>query len=237
MKKRLLGALQFLTVIPIGGNAAAPGESAVFFPVTGALLGASAGALLWTFGGGSLGALLALTYLITVTGCLHEDGLADIADAVRAGRSQEKIFAILKDSRIGTYGAVALIVSIIARWQALALCRINPIYGMAAALGLSRTALVILAATTQPVGIGLGRSFASNISRAALLAAVGQSMVIAFTTGRQGIAMLLATSAVIALARIWFLRRLGGVNGDCLGATCQVVETVNLLLLTWRPSF
>jgi adenosylcobinamide-GDP ribazoletransferase len=238
MKKRLLGALQFLTIIPIGGNAAAPGESAVFFPVTGALLGASAGALLWTFGGGSLAALLALIYLITVTGCLHEDGLADIADAVRAGRSQEKIFAILKDSRIGTYGAVALILSIIARWQALALCRINPIYGMAAALGLSRTALVILAATTQPVGIGLGRSFTSTISRAALLAAVGQSMAIAFATGWcQGIAMLLATSAVIALARIWFLRRLGGVNGDCLGATCQVVETINLLLLTWRPSF
>ena len=54
-----------------------------------------------------------------ISGVLHEDGLADVADAMRAGRTREQMLAILKDSRIGTYGAVAIVLSIVARWQAL----------------------------------------------------------------------------------------------------------------------
>src|SRR4051794_34735753 len=135
MINRLLAAMQFLTVFPIARNTAAPSQAAVFFPLTGALLGASAGAI---FSGSriwfhpSMAALLSLAWLVIITGCLHEDGLADVADAFRAGRSREKILLILKDSRIGTYGAVALIVTFLIRWQALAGIRTNPLYGLMA---------------------------------------------------------------------------------------------------------
>src|ERR1700726_133900 len=98
MKNRLLGSLQFLTVLPLGGQTASPGESALFFPMVGALLGASTGALFagaLTVLGRSLSALIALAWLAAITGCLHEDGLADVADAVRAGRTREKIMLIL----------------------------------------------------------------------------------------------------------------------------------------------
>ena len=54
-----------------------------------------------------------------ISGVLHEDGLADVADAVRAGRTRERVLAILKDSRIGTFGAIAILLSVLARWQAL----------------------------------------------------------------------------------------------------------------------
>ena len=67
----------------------------------------------------SIAALLALGLVILVTGALHEDGLADMFDAFRAGRSPEKIQAILKDSRIGVYGAVALTMTLLLRWQAI----------------------------------------------------------------------------------------------------------------------
>ena len=241
MIARLLGALQFLTVWPVHTTTASPGESAIFFPVIGVLLGASAGGVLLVANhamGESIASLLAIAWLAMVTGCLHEDGLADVADAVRVGRSREKILSILKDSRIGTYGAVALIVSIALRWQSLAVCRINPAYALVASVGLSRSALVLLGGTTSPFGGGLGSSFAASISRTALVAAALQAAVISLPAGwRYAAAMLLADAAVVLVARLWFLRRLGGINGDCLGATGQAVETINLLILACRLSF
>ncbi len=228
------GAVQFLTVLPVGGGAAA----AVFFPFVGVLLGASAGGVVLLGGGGSLAALLALAYLMMVTGCLHEDGLADVADAVRAGRSREKIMLILKDSRIGTYGGLALIMSVLIRWQALALCRVNPVYGLVAALALSRASLVVLAGIAPSVGGGLGQAFATGISRLVVVGVVAQAVAVAFVAGwRNAVVMVGCSAVVILVARGWFVRRLGGVNGDCLGATCQAVETVNLVILTWQPSF
>jgi adenosylcobinamide-GDP ribazoletransferase len=242
--KRLLGALQFLTVAPIHELTASPGESAVFFPIVGALLGVSGGAVLWLASatlGRSLGALLALAWLMAATGCLHEDGLADVADAVRAGRTREKMLEILKDSRIGTYGAVALIVSIAVRWQALAQTRVNPVAGLVAALALSRASLVGLAATAPPAGTGMGRAFAADCSSTALSLVAVQTIALLglcsiFMDWRYTLEMLAASVVTTLVARVYFLRRLGGVNGDCLGATCQVVEAVNLVILAWQPS-
>ena len=241
MTQRFLGALQFLTVWPVHGKTAPPGESAIFFPLIGALLGASAGGIMFLCSHvftKPLAAMLAIAWLIAVTGCLHEDGLADVADAIRSGRTREKMMLILKDSRIGTYGSVVLIVSILLRWQALAQCRINPFYVLTAVVVLSRATLVVLAATTTPAGDGLGRAFHSGISRWALSANVAQSLAIGFLIGwRNAIALLFASGMVILLARRWFSQRLGGVNGDCLGAACQTAETINLLILAWQPSF
>jgi adenosylcobinamide-GDP ribazoletransferase len=240
MTKRFLAALQFLTVLPVPGSTAAPGQAAVFFPLAGALLGASAGAvvLLAKAGWGQpLAALLALAWLLLATGCLHEDGLADVADAVRAGRSREKIQLILKDSRVGTYGALALIASVLLRWQALAQWSVNPVYGLAAALALSRASLVMLAGIAPPAGAGLGKAFAADISKSVLAAVIVQAALLTLMTGwRYALLLMPASAIVVGLARMWFLRRLGGVNGDCLGATCQAVETVSLVILAWRHS-
>ncbi len=242
MRIRLLGALQFLTVFPVRGLTAAPGYSAIFFPLVGGLLGASAGLLLLACHealGTTFAALIALIYLVVVTGCLHEDGLADVADAFRVGRSRDKIMLILKDSRIGTYGGLALISSVLIRWQALGATRLNPVFGLAAALALSRTALVLLGYFAAPVGAGLGRTFAAGLSRGSMLAALVQAVVISLllTGWEYGIAMTISTLVIVFLARAWFTARIGGVNGDCLGATCQLVEACNLLVLVWRPSF
>ncbi|MDQ6700432.1 MAG: adenosylcobinamide-GDP ribazoletransferase [Acidobacteriota bacterium] len=238
--RRFLGAVQFLTLLPIARSTASPGEAAPFFPLIGALIGAAAGAVLRIARialGQSIAALVAILFLIAITGGLHEDGLADVADAFRAGRTRDKIMLILKDSRIGSYGALALIVSITIRWQALANSKANIVLGLAAALALSRTSLVIVAAISPPAGEGLGLAFARSLSRKIAMIAGAEGTIIALACGwRIGAAMALASLAVTFLARAYFVRRLGGVNGDCLGATCQIVETVNLLLLAWRPS-
>src|SRR5262245_60497906 len=102
---RLFAAIQFLTVIPAPAGGP-PAPAAIFFPLVGATLGLAAGAIrLYAPLPPAIAALLALVFLVAVTGALHEDGLADVADAFRAGRSPERILAILKDSRIGVYGA------------------------------------------------------------------------------------------------------------------------------------
>lgn len=242
---RFLGALQFLTVLPIRRITASPAESALFFPVVGALLGALAAAVLYAAKaplGESIAALLAIAVLPLVTGGLHEDGLADAADAFRAGRSREKIFAILKDSRIGTYGALALIVSLLLRWQALLHFNKYPFAGLAGALALSRACMVLLGAIAPPAGDGLGALFAGRILRRAAWAVAFEAMLSAILIGwligwTPAVAIIVVDFFILLLARAYFVRRLGGVNGDCLGATCQVVETMNLVVLAWKPFY
>lgn len=240
---RVLGALQFLTLLPIRRTTAPIRESAVAFPVVGALIGVSAAGIFWISSaplGRSLAGLLATGWLILATGGLHEDGLADVADAVRAGRTRERMMEILKDSRIGAYGAIALILSIALRWQAIAQTTANPIAGLAAALTLSRTSLVGLSSVTPSIGVGLGSSFATSsrfIPIVATLEAIAILVICGFFIGWLRVTeMFVASVVVVLLARAYFVRRLGGVNGDCLGACCQIVEIINLMLLSCRPS-
>lgn len=241
MIRRLGGAVQFLTVIPISFETASPSASAWYFPVVGALLGAFAGLVNFAAAvlvGKSLAALLAIAALILLTGALHEDGLADVADAFRAGRSRDRIMQILKDSRIGAYGAIALVVVTVLRWQALMNCQTNPMGGLVSAVALSRTVLVTLAAVSRPAGDGLGKAFVSEITPPVAVAAAAQGIVFALIGGWQrGIAMIACDAALVFAARGYFQRRLGGVTGDCLGAACQAAEALNLVILACQPSF
>src|SRR5215469_7120056 len=101
---RLLGAISFLTILPIARKTAPSGRAAIFFPLVGAMLGAAGAGIFLALSRAipiSLAALIVVAFWASISGVLHEDGLADSADAFRAGRSREKIAAILKDSRIG----------------------------------------------------------------------------------------------------------------------------------------
>ncbi len=231
MMPRLLGALQFLTIVPVRSGAT-PADSAVFFPLVGALLGACAAAVFQLPLPASLAALLAVLFLVAITGGLHEDGLADVFDAFRAGRPPERIHAILKDSRIGTYGALALILAILLRWQTIALLSGRALPALAAAAGASRAAMVVLAYIAKPAGEGLGRDFHKGLRPAAVTAAALQGVLLPWVCGPMaGCAALAANVLIVLLARAYFERRIGGVTGDCLGAACQVSEIALLLIL------
>jgi len=243
--RRFLGSLQFLTVLPIRADTSSPSDAAIFFPLTGALIGAFAALIAWSSSlvfDRSLGALLAVIGLTWISGGLHEDGLADVADAVRAGRSRDRILQILKDSRIGAYGAMAVILSILLRWQAISFLTRPLIPGIAAVVALSRASMVIAGGTTPAIGSGLGHAFVSGCSRAIVLAVLAQTIAVIVAFGiyaGYGRALALAGASGVALwiVRSWFVRRLGGMNGDCLGAVCQAVEVTGLLVLAWHKSF
>ena len=126
MIKSLTSAIQFLTIIHVPGEPVEPGRAAAWFPLVGAALGiAGAGIYLAVARAlpSSLAALACVAFWTAVSGVLHEDGLADVADALRAGRSRERMLTILKDSRIGTFGAVAIILSVL--WLGGRRCNIS----------------------------------------------------------------------------------------------------------------
>jgi adenosylcobinamide-GDP ribazoletransferase len=227
-------ALQFLTVLPVGGSDP-PARAAVFFPLVGAMLGLGAGAIR-TYAPlpPGVSAALALVFLVSMTGALHEDGLADVADAFRAGRSQERILSILKDSRIGVYGAVALVLALLLRWQAIELLTLP---ALVAAGGASRGAMVVLAAASHPLGDGLGKAFCAGLRTPDVAIAGMEAAALPFLGGYViGGTALLLNALAIWLARAYFHKRAGGITGDCLGAICQITEITTLLAFLCRFS-
>ncbi len=234
MITRFLTALQFLTIIPVSrATGRRLGEAGPVFPIVGALLGLLAGLIFSTLQSQlNIAALLSLTFLSVITGGLHEDGLADVADAFRAGRSPQRILEILHDSRIGTYGGLALIVTFLLRWQALVLVQSHTWAKLSAACALSRGAMVALGATSKPAGGGLGAEFMGSLTRTTAIITVLLAATVTIGLSQlTGLLMVIVTGLTVLAARSYFHKRLGGVNGDCMGATCQAVETVNLLLL------
>lgn len=239
MIRTFLGAVSFLTILPVSAKTAAPGRAAIFFPLVGAMLGAAGAGVYLALSRAlpsTIAALIVVAFWATISGVLHEDGLADAADAFRAGRSREKMTAILKDSRIGTYGAVAIVLSIVARWQAIDhLAGVDIFAAFIAAQAVPRAAIVALAWVSRPVGTGLGQAFASTLTTPIALAAIAQGIAASFGCGiRPGLAILLGSYLIVRVAQWYFYRRIGGINGDCLGATEQILEIFILVLFTCR---
>jgi adenosylcobinamide-GDP ribazoletransferase len=224
----LTAAALFLTRLPLPCPAVMPpdlhGRSAGWYPLIGALIGLA----------GAPAALLALAAQTGLTGALHEDGLADTADGFGGGRDKAAKLAIMRDSRLGSYGAMALIFSIGLRASALASLP-DPVAvtaALAAAGALSRAALVALygglaPARTDGLGATLGRP---DRGRVALALGLGFALAVA-GLGLSAIpAVLAAAVAALAVARL-ARRQIGGYTGDVLGAAQQAAEIAVLLAL------
>jgi adenosylcobinamide-GDP ribazoletransferase len=233
--RALLGAIQFLTVLPVRGAAADPGQAAIWFPVIGALLGwTGCGVFLvarqwWS---DTISAVLVLLFWIAITGALHEDGLADVADAFRGFRSASRILEIMRDPRTGAFGVVALVVTLLLRWQALTSLQAPLLPSLVASQAIPRAGMVILGYVARPVGSGMGLRFCRHLTAPVALGAAVQGLLAGLWCGiRPGLAIVCMSAAIVVAARLFFDRRLGGINGDCLGATAQVMEVTVLLLL------
>lgn len=234
----LVGALQFLTRVPIRTRAEVPHHRVVpWFPVAGLLVGAVTGGV--AAAGSELlpplvAAAVAVTVGLLVTGAFHEDGLADVADAFGGGWTVERRLEILKDSRHGTYGVAALAASIVIRVACAA-----SIAGPAALFAsfvtahvLGRSAAVVAMRTAPPAtDSGLGVSAASALRPwpvgVGLAAGLGAVTVL---TGWWTVPFVGAAVAGLA-ATVWLaVRKISGLAGDVLGAVEQVVECLVLVV-------
>jgi adenosylcobinamide-GDP ribazoletransferase len=235
-------AASFVTILPVASSKpAADGAVARAtwaLPVAGLLVGL-AGALVYViasrFGlAPSLAALLALAATALITGALHEDGLADTADGLGGGRTRERKLEIMRDSRIGTYGVCALILSFGLRWSALAAIA-NP-WAVALALCAAHTAaraglpaFMSQVAPARPDGLSASAGSPPGRSIAIALAVGILALVLALGPGKATVSLILLSLAGLMLARL-AIRQIGGQTGDILGAFEQTGEILILLV-------
>lgn len=234
-----LAALAFLTRIPIGRAVELGTEdvrlSGPWLPVVGAGIGAATGAT--AFGLARVlpalaAAGVALALMTALTGALHLDAVADTADAL-GGTTRERALEIMRDHRIGSYGAVAVSLDLLLRAAALAaLSGTAHVVAVAAAAGAaSRGASVVLASSlpyaraTRGTGAALTRA-----SRGRDLASGVVAVVLAVVVARvDGAVIALVAVGVAAVARPLTRRWLGGVTGDVLGTVSELAEIGGLL--------
>jgi len=237
----LMVAMTFCTRLPLGtvavADAHALSRASWALPIAGAMVGGLGALAYWLalmlHVGSWPAAAVALAVTMLLTGCLHEDGLADTADGFGGGVSRERKLAIMRDSRIGTFGACALLVSFALRWSALASIAV-PLQGVLALLAAHVSARALLPAFMRFVGPartdGLsaqaGRPSVTSAAAAGLIAVV----VLAASFGPAGtiVALVLLTIAAVSIG--WLSsRQIGGQTGDVLGALEQIGEIVVLL--------
>lgn len=236
----LLAATAFLTRVPVPGYASADDvrHATQWFPVIGAAIGLTGAALAEGLSRApgvppTLVALLLVTFSAWITGAIHLDGLADTADGFGGGRTKEDVLRIMRDPRVGSFGALALILCIGLRVSALAslLERHAALPFLIVAPTLSRWTAVALGwwlPYTRPEG-GLGEAVTGSRHRIGVAVATAIAAAItALATGVIGALLLgiavLATAAIGTRAR----RRIGGVTGDVLGASVEITETIVL---------
>jgi adenosylcobinamide-GDP ribazoletransferase len=232
----LVSAFGLLTRLPLPkGHALRGANSAWAWPLVGAVVGlvaASAGTVALALGlPAGVAAAAALAAAALVTGGLHEDGLADSADGLFGGWTRERRLEIMKDSAIGSYGVLALVILTLARWSALA-----ALFGagahwwaLIAAGALSRAPMaVILHLLPNARGQGLSQSVGQPPAQVALGAAALAAALTLLASGGAAAGMI-ALAALAALAVALTARaRIGGQTGDILGAAQVLAEVAAL---------
>ncbi len=245
-------ALQFLTRVPtprwVGFEPDWLNRSARYFPLVGSVVGVVAAAVLWA---ASLlfppvvAVLLSMTATLLMTGGFHEDGLADTWDALGGAVDRERALAIMKDSRIGSYGALALLAVLGLKAAALTalagtgMALVTPVLLLAHTA--SRAAAVTLIRVLPYAGDlahAKAKPLARSVSVIEVTVAIGWALLFAAVLVAQnpsqiahaGMALLVAAAGTL-WSFCWLRARLGGYTGDTLGATQQLTELA--MLLAW----
>ena len=237
-------AFTFLTRIPVarwsGSQAQDLSRSTPWFPVVGVVVGSLIAAVVVAVAAAApvwLAAVVGIVMGLAVTGALHEDGLADVADSAGALTVAHKL-AVMRDSRVGTYGVLALLLVLMMRFASLSAfagAGWTVVAGVViTAHVLARWSSVALMAW-QPyarpdspngrvaAGVGLRQAVLASVAAAAWLACA------VILVGPWALAAVPVAAGAVGLSGWWFRRSLGGITGDCLGATNIAVELSVLL--------
>lgn len=236
----LRSALALLTRLPLPPSGGTPrgAQAAWAWPVAGAIIGLLAGAvamLALSLGlSSAVAAALMLAAQAMLTGAMHEDGLADTADGLWGGWDKTRRLEIMKDSHIGSYGVLALILVTLARWSALTLLLASDgaFAAIVAVAALSRAPMAVLMAWLPPsrsngLSKSVGRPAAKTAATALLLGVLMCFVLFGWQTLSAVIAVALVSVGLGLVARA----KIGGQTGDILGAVQQLAEGAALCAL------
>ncbi len=212
--------------------------STPWFPAIGIVVGTIA-SLAWLVGnalwGSNTAAVAAVAATILVTGAFHEDGLADSADGIGGAFDVSKKLAIMRDSRIGTYGSVALMLVIIAKVLALALVQPSAVFPtLITAHVLARwTSLPLIYNNVYVREEGTGKPFAATVTKSRLFySSLFTLMVVLLCVQLKSLYLIVTVVIFLWLAQSWLRQKLGGITGDTLGAANSLTELLVYLVLT-----
>ncbi len=227
----LLSAFALLTRLPLPNHRGTGAGSAWAWPLVGAVLGACGAALasgaLWLGVTPGVTAVLVLALGAMLTGGLHEDGLSDTADGLFGGWTRDRRLEIMKDSRVGSYGVLALVLVTLARWSALtALLVYGDHWAALVATGAISRAPMALVMALLPNARGSGLSHATGrpapgVAVVALGLATGLALAV---LGWSALGPLVVAAGIMVVLSVVALRKIGGQTGDILGALQQLVE-------------
>ena len=236
--RNFIAALQFITILPLGkAEAFDPPKMVPFFPLVGILLGllvALFDSVVTRFWTPPVAALLDVILLAVLTGAYHLDGLGDTADGLLSPRSRAEALEIMKDSRIGTMGLVAIVFGLALKW------------GGIAGLDFYRSVLLIIIPAYARTGIlfamrflpygrsnGTGKPFFDQKLAFkhfwGLVLPVGLSLIL----GPKAIWLNLSFAIIIAVILLFYKKRLGVITGDMLGAMVEITEAGLFLMVSF----
>jgi adenosylcobinamide-GDP ribazoletransferase len=233
----LASATGFLTTLPMGRDRFEPQAMVAWFPIVGILLGAliamlDAVALLWW--SRPVASLIDVLALLVLTGALHIDGLGDTADGLYGGRSLEKALAIMKDSRVGAMGVVAIFCGLSAKWAGLS--------GLDAHRGLLLVLIPAYARGAMIFGIrflpygrpegGTGHALFKAPLPATAFAGLLVPVALSGFLGLRAAVLNLGFFLLVALILLFYKHRMGCITGDMLGAMVEILEPALFLLIS-----
>ncbi|OQY59995.1 MAG: hypothetical protein B6245_03710 [Desulfobacteraceae bacterium 4572_88] len=233
---RLISAIQFLSVLPIGKPGTFDKGMPQCFPLVGLILGIMLSVFdlfVSQFWPRPVVALLDVVFLAFVTGALHLDGLGDTADGLYGNRPREKALAIMKDSRIGAMGLVAVVCGLAIKWGGLMsldahrclLLVIIPAYARAGMLFGFR-----FLKYGRPGG-GTGHALFQDPLEWSAFWGLLALFALSFFAGWRGIWLNLAFGITIFLTLWYYKKKMGCITGDMLGAMCEITESALFLMV------
>jgi adenosylcobinamide-GDP ribazoletransferase len=230
-----LAAFRFLTIIPIGRQTNRDDEffqySLPYFPLIGGIIGVFVGYIslgLTLFLPGNVIANLTIVLLAAASGCLHLDGLADTADGFLSSRPKENILKIMRDSRTGAMGVIALVLVILLKYAALSSLPAKPFFSTVCLMPLAGRCAIVFSMVILPYAReegGLGNLFYStNCRKSAMWSLFFLFAPFAFIEGRTVFLVGMITLGTVLFFSIWCRQKIDGATGDTLGAVCEITE-------------
>jgi adenosylcobinamide-GDP ribazoletransferase len=236
--KRLIAALQFLTVIPLGKSAIYDPKGMIpFFPIVGLIIGGLLSIfdqvclIFWPV---QTTAILDVVLLAVLTAALHIDGLGDTADGLMGHRNREKALAIMKDSRIGVMGVVAIVCTSAVKWGGIMHLNVHRALLLLLIPAYARSGMIFgirFLDYGRPDG-GTGYDLFNEPIEPSAFRWLLIPLIVSIFLGWKGILLNIFFGLITAVIIIYYKKRMGCITGDMLGAMTEVTESLLFLFVS-----